>query len=282
MGGAVSELRAEIHTHVLIIKHYPTFLEPYLAAVQFFLRTAERGEGTNSDRAIDDIPIDVVITDKRIFEEASTEIELLVENREVTKVLLQGIETYRQLVLSPATDPLRRWYDLPWRKDKPMPKFVEKLLEELGGPEVLNRAVVENPLDDYVKNDVKAIFSAVYGGDNAVKRIVIGNIPVVVEMMTENRESAIVQLSGVQRICQLLVDVGPESSGAESSGVAGAATAQDPATLRAERLKLFDDLETFGAVQMLTEVLNRFDENKYLSLYVHVCRFISFVAIEGK
>ncbi|KAJ0408150.1 hypothetical protein P43SY_002120 [Pythium insidiosum] len=296
-----------------------------------------RGEGTSSDRAIDDIPIDVVITDKRIFEEASTEIELLVENPEVTKVLLQAIETYRKLELSPATDPLRRWYDLPWRKDKPMPKFVEvpadevprfqvavlrtsirclrlmmlcsdgkKLLEELNGPEVLNRAVLENPLDDYVKNDVKAIFLAVYGGDNAVKRIAIGNVPIVVEMISENKESAIVQLAGVQRICQLLTDVDvlmytPEAGsptharqkllgkGDQDEAVATAdapgsdnSTHRDAAVLRAERQKLFDDLETFGVVQMLTETLNRFDETKYLSLYVHVCRFISFVAIEER
>jgi hypothetical protein len=31
MGGAVSELRGEIHTHVLIVQHYPMFLEPVLA-----------------------------------------------------------------------------------------------------------------------------------------------------------------------------------------------------------------------------------------------------------
>lgn len=31
MGGAVSELRAEIHAHALLVRHYPTLLEPVLA-----------------------------------------------------------------------------------------------------------------------------------------------------------------------------------------------------------------------------------------------------------
>lgn len=31
MGGAVSELRAEIHRQALLVHHYPTLLEPVLA-----------------------------------------------------------------------------------------------------------------------------------------------------------------------------------------------------------------------------------------------------------
>lgn len=126
MGGAVSELRHSIHAHVVIAQHYPLFLEPFLVVVQFFLRTAETGEGADPDRPVDEIPMDIVITDKRIFAEASTEIELLVENAQVMRTLLRGIQTYRQLTLAPDLDPLRRWYDPPWRKDnKPMPRFLD-------------------------------------------------------------------------------------------------------------------------------------------------------------
>ncbi|KAG7396204.1 hypothetical protein PHYBOEH_002645 [Phytophthora boehmeriae] len=227
MGGAVSELRGEIHTHVLIVQHYPTFLEPVLAAVQYFLQTAEQGEGTNCENPLEDISTDVAITDKRVLAEASTEVELLGENPAVTEALLHAVRNYRQLELSPDIDTFKRWYDPPWRKNKPMPKFVvvppnevprfriavlrssircirlmmfcqdgRRQLEESGGPAVLNQAVVENPLDDFVKKDVKAIFSAVYGGGNAVRRIIISNVPTVVEMMKENRDSAIVRLAG--------------------------------------------------------------------------------------
>lgn len=125
MGGAVSELRSEIHRHVLITQHYPHYLEPYLAAIQYFLRTAESGEGTSKDRPIDELPVDVVITDKKLFEETSTEVELLCENPGVLKSLLQAIETHKTLVLAPTTDPFKRWYDIPFLNDRPMPKFVE-------------------------------------------------------------------------------------------------------------------------------------------------------------
>lgn len=37
MGGAVSELRGEIHTHVLIVQHYPMFLEPVLAGTYMYV-----------------------------------------------------------------------------------------------------------------------------------------------------------------------------------------------------------------------------------------------------
>ncbi|TYZ61930.1 hypothetical protein PybrP1_001372 [[Pythium] brassicae (nom. inval.)] len=302
MGGAVSELRHDIHAHVVIAKHYPTFLEPLLVVVQFFLRTAETGEGADPDRPVDEIPTDVVISDKRVFEEASTEVELLTENAHVMRTLLHAIETHRTLTLAPDLDPLKRWYDPPWRKEKPMPRFFEispsdvprfqiavlrtsirclrlmmfvsdarRVLEELNGLEILNRAVLENVLDDFVKTDVKAIFSAVYGGENAVRRIAIGNVQVVVEMMKENLESAIVQLAGARRLCQLLSDanamlyspLAPLSAPDGQAAAAAAATA------------LFRDIDTFGAVELVTSMLRRFDVERYLSLYLHTCRFIS-------
>ncbi|ETN13145.1 hypothetical protein PPTG_08067 [Phytophthora nicotianae INRA-310] len=108
MGGAVSELRGEIHTHVLIVQHYPLFLEPVLAAVQYFLHTAELGEGTNRDNPLEEISMDVVISDKRVFEEASTEVELLSENPAVTEALLHAVRNYRKLELSPDIDPFKR------------------------------------------------------------------------------------------------------------------------------------------------------------------------------
>jgi hypothetical protein len=164
MGGAVSELRHAIHAHVLIARHYPAFLEPYLVGklshpcmppiyytyanmeivlttlsldtvVQFFLRTAETGEGANPDHPVDVLPMDVVTTDKRIFEEASTEIELLVENALVMQTLLRAVETYRSLALAPDLDPLKRWYDPPWRtasnNTRPMPQFLDIRADEV-------------------------------------------------------------------------------------------------------------------------------------------------------
>ncbi|EEY58084.1 uncharacterized protein PITG_00696 [Phytophthora infestans T30-4] len=215
MGGAVSELRGEIHTHVLIVQHYPLFLEPY------FLHTAELGEGTDRDNPLEEISMDVVISDKRVLEEASTEVELLSEHSAVTEALLHAVRNYRKLELSPDLDTFRQWYDPPWRKNKPFPKFVivppdevprfriailrtsirclrlmmfcqegRKQLEEWDGPAVLNHAAIENPLDDF--------------------------------------------------------------------------------------------LDTFAVSTLVTNTLNRFDVGKYLSLYVHVCRFISFVATEER
>ncbi|ETM52547.1 hypothetical protein F442_04003 [Phytophthora nicotianae P10297] len=315
MGGAVSELRGEIHTHVLIVQHYPLFLEPVLAAVQYFLHTAELGEGTNRDNPLEEISMDVVISDKRVFEEASTEVELLSENPAVTEALLHAVRNYRKLELSPDIDPFKRWYDPPWRKNKPFPKFVivppdevprfriavlrtsirclrlmmfcqdgRRHLEESDGPAVLNQAAIENPLDDFVKNDVKAIFSAVYGGGNAVRRIVISNVPTVVEMMKENHDSAIVQLAGVRRICSLLADVqarqySPSHSPTKQEEPGNSKTFNP---VEIERQALFSELDTFAVSTLVTNTLNRFDVDKYLSLYVHVCRFISFVATEER
>ncbi|RLN89060.1 hypothetical protein BBJ28_00019332 [Nothophytophthora sp. Chile5] len=287
--------------------------------MQYFLHTAELGEGTNRANPLEDVPMDVVITDKRVVEEASTEVELLAENLAVTKALLHAVRCYRQLELSPDIDTFKRWYDPPWQKTKPMPTFVvvpldevprfqiavlrtsirclrlmmccpdgRKKLEDCDGPAVLNQAVLENPLDDFVNNDVKAIFSAVYGGDNAVRRIVISNVPTVMETMKENRESAIVQLAGIRRICSLLADVqarqySPSHSPTRRSPDAGARSQDTDGVdkLEQERRALFLDLDTFAVVELVTETLNQFDVDRYLSLYVHVCRFISFVAIEG-
>lgn len=269
--------------------------------------------------------MDVVITDKRVFEEASTEVELLSETPAVTQALLHAVRNYRKLELSPDIDTFKRWYDPPWRKNKPFPKFVivapdevqrfriavlrtgirclrlmmfcqdgKRHLEESEGPAVLNQAVLENPLDDFVKNDVKAIFQAVYGGDNAVRRISISNVPVVVEMMKENHDSALVQLAGVRRICSLLADVqarqySPSRSPTRTAQQTSPNNQPDEQVNRKtvdpvefERLALFAELDTFAVVVLVAKTLNRFDVDRYLSLYVNACRFISFVAIEGK
>lgn len=160
-------------------------------------------------------------------------------------------------------------------------------LEDCNGPVLLNQAVLSNPLDDFVKKDVKAIFSAVYGGDNAVKRIVISNVPVVVEMMRENLESAIVQHAGIKRICQLLAGVTPtnvhNSSSAPNEMVMSAAPTcnQDSEQQENERRALFNDLDTYRVVHLVMEAVQRFDVDQFLSLYFQACRFISFVAVEG-
>lgn len=151
-----------------------------------------------------------------------------------------------------------------------------RALEELNGPEILNRAVLENALDDFVRNDVRAIFAAVYGGENAVRRIAIANVQVVVEMMKENLESAIVQLAGARRLCQLLSAANAVLYSPLAPSGTDAATAAAVAAA-----PLFRDLDTFGAVELVTSALRRFDVDRYLSLYVHVARFLSFVAVEG-
>lgn len=319
MGGAVSELRGAIHTHVVIAQHYPLLLEPCLAAVQFFLRTAESGEGADRERPLDDISTNEVMTNHCLFEEASTEVELLVENTQVMRVLLHTITSYAKLELSPLNDPFNQWYDPPWRVGKkPMPKYVEvpddqvprfriavlrcsmrclrlmmfctdgrSLLEELNGPQVLDQAARENPLDDYIKNDVKAIFKAVYGGDNAVRRIAIGDLPIIVEMLVENRESAIVQLAGVERVCDMLATVNalmyvPSEAHSEMEESTKTIISADDREQWSKQKKLFEDLETHGIVQLLTESLNRFDVDRYLLLYLHVCRFIAYVATDER
>ncbi|KAJ8525888.1 hypothetical protein ON010_g15241 [Phytophthora cinnamomi] len=278
-----------------------------VAAVQYFLHTAELGEGTNRANPLEEISMDVVITDKQVYEEASTEVEVLSENPAVTEALLHAVRNYRQLELSPDIDTFKRWYDPPWRNNKPFPTFVvvppdevprfriavlrtsirclrlmmlchdgKRQLEESGGPAVLNQAVLENPLDDFVKNDVKAIFSAVYGGDNAVRRIVISNVPIVVEMMKENHDSAFVQLAGIRRICSLLADVqarqySPSQSPTRIANPGNQSDKQEKSKaidpVEVERLALFAELDTFAVVTLVTETLNRFDVDKYLSLY---------------
>lgn len=158
-------------------------------------------------------------------------------------------------------------------------------LEDCNGPVLLNQTVLSNPLDDFVKKDVKAIFSAVYGGDNAVKRIVISNVPVVVEMMRENIESAIVQHAGIKRICQLLYAVIPttvqKSSLTTNKTEATPNYNQDCEQQESVRRALFIDLDTYRVVHLVMEAVQRFDVDQFLSLYFHACRFISFVAIEG-
>lgn len=150
-----------------------------------------------------------------------------------------------------------------------------KLLEELDGPEILNQTVLANLLDDFVKNDVKAIFSAIYGGENAVRRIALANVQITVEMMKENLASAIVQLAGVRRLCLLLAN----ANAVLYTPTAGNQSEENKTTATGP---LFREMDTFGAVELVTSTLRRFDVDKYLSLYVHICRFISFVAVEGR
>jgi hypothetical protein len=158
-------------------------------------------------------------------------------------------------------------------------------LEELNGPQLLNNAVLENALDDFIKNDVKAIFSAVYGGENAVRRIVLANVQITVEMVSENRDSAIVHLAGAKRLCQLLADANvimytPAASQLEAA-MSSPHHEQQEAIAQERCVPIFRDMDTFGAVPLLISSLARFDVNAYLSLYFHVCRFISFVAVES-
>jgi hypothetical protein len=157
--------------------------------VQFFLNIAEEGEGLSREKRIDEVnPIDPN-GNHRLFEEASTEVELLVENPLVLDVILYALNHYTTLELSPEVDPNRKWYDPPWRKAKKMQKYAEipadevtryrtavlrtsirvlrlmtmclearLTLDEQGGAILLNKIANDNPLDDFIKNDVKAIF----------------------------------------------------------------------------------------------------------------------------
>lgn len=303
-------------------------------AVQFFLRTAESGEGADRERALEDPSMDLVIADRQrlLFEEASTEVELLAENPAVLGALLLAVRDWRLFELSPEINPRLRWYDPPWqrgeRRTRPMPRPLEvpedevprfrtavlrtsvrclrlmmlcadgrEQLEAAGGPELLNRAALDNPLDDFVQNDVKAIFSAVYGGENAVRRIALSGVPTVVEMMHENRDSAIVQLAGVRRMCHLLagdakdaaVVIVPAAESPKRHDQANALPQDVPKEARSvakgnndENVELFEELDKFGAVVLAVETLARFDVDQYLALYVHVSRFIAYVAVKGE
>lgn len=281
--------------------------------MQYFLRTAEKGEGADCERELEAVGADEAITNKKkLFEEASTEVELLVENGEVMRALLLAVRTCGSLELAPDLDPCRRWFDPPWQAEsrRPMKRFLDVPADELprfrtavlrtsvrclrlmmqcqdgktqleacSGPETLNAAALAHPLDDFVQKDVKAIFSAVYGGENAVRRIVISGVPTTVELMRENSDSAIVQLSGVKRLCELLAGTNARRySPSHSPGRSNNVTKEDDGARRA----LFQELATFGAVTLSIETLRRFDVDQYLALYVHVSRFIAYVAVEGE
>ncbi|RHZ00010.1 hypothetical protein DYB37_001073 [Aphanomyces astaci] len=200
MGGSISMLRADIKAHVKIAFDYPNLLEPHLygsvTSILFVVVNmcavvlCEEGEGiTPKDR---DNP-EFLDRIKEFETDVSTEVELVAENEDAINVLLAAVETYATMVPAPEFDTKKRTrYFARFRTPEPFPDFydpvgsvdleryrvsllrmslrclrmitviddVRKYVMGSSAIAALNRVVDENPLDTFIRKDVKAIFKS--------------------------------------------------------------------------------------------------------------------------
>ncbi|ETV65833.1 hypothetical protein, variant [Aphanomyces astaci] len=231
MGGSISMLRADIKAHVKIAFDYPNLLEPHLSVVRFFLELCEEGEGiTPKDR---DNP-EFLDRIKEFETDVSTEVELVAENEDAINILLAAVETYATMVPAPEFDTKKRYFAR-FRTPEPFPDFydpvgsvdleryrvsllrmslrclrmitviddVRKYVMGSSAIAALNRVVDENPLDTFIRKDVKAIFKNVFGGDQSVKRLENASVAIAVEVITDFSDSDVVQLAGIKRLSYL-------------------------------------------------------------------------------
>ncbi|RQM22038.1 hypothetical protein B5M09_009145 [Aphanomyces astaci] len=239
MGGSISMLRADIKAHVKIAFDYPNLLEPHLSV-------CEEGEGiTPKDR---DNP-EFLDRIKEFETDVSTEVELVAENEDAINILLAAVETYATMVPAPEFDTKKRTrYFARFRTPEPFPDFydpvgsvdleryrvsllrmslrclrmitviddVRKYVMGSSAIAALNRVVDENPLDTFIRKDVKAIFKStevlstevlntyysldVFGGDQSVKRLENASVAIAVEVITDFSDSDVVQFSRVRNI----------------------------------------------------------------------------------
>ncbi|OQR96711.1 hypothetical protein ACHHYP_13763 [Achlya hypogyna] len=295
MGGSVSMLRAEIQAHVRVAATYPSFLEPNLYVTRYFLEICEEGEGIR--------PADrnnaAVLSQMSMLSEndLSTEVGLLAENERAIDVLLRIIETYRSMTPAPEFDTKKRLFARIRRPD-PFPDLYEPVAEyDIARNQasllrmalrcmrmvtvvkdarqyiyahsacipVFNRVVDENPLDDFVRQDVKGIFKNLYAGDESVKRIETASIAITVELMTDYDDSPAVssspnaaeagrvQLAAIKRL-QVLVHEAPDHVPCHAA------------------------LLTADAIPAVGRALARFPET-YADIYAHTCRlFVTIVS----
>ncbi|CEG40767.1 Armadillo-type fold [Plasmopara halstedii] len=302
MGGAVSDLRRDIHIHVLLSQHSPLLLEPILTAVQYFLHIAELGDEGNSSIEDDNNFIGAKRIDKQ---ETSIQIELLTESPAVTEALLHAVCNSHKLQIS--RQHFKRWYERPWRRFKSISEFphvsfdqVEHFrhvvlrtslrclcllsrsqdgrdqLKNLNGLAILQEVAFETQLDDVVKKSVAFLLSRLYSENDVVQLIAVSNVTTVVKFMKEYEDQATVQVAGIQRLASLLAKgMTRQYSGHDQIDLT---TIVDHKELR--RGILFDEFDTFDVSPLVTDTLNRFDVDTCLGLYIQVCRFISLVAID--
>ncbi|KAG9399093.1 hypothetical protein AC1031_012047 [Aphanomyces cochlioides] len=292
MGSSISMLRADIKAHVQIALDYPNLLEPHLHAVRFFLELCEEGEGiTPKDR-------DNAEVLERIKEndfEVSTEVELVAESVVAVDILLGAVEKYNEMVPAPEFDTKKRYFAR-FRAPEPFPTLydpveevdlprcrvsllrmalrclrmitviddVKKQVRESSAVPAFNRAVDDNPLDLFIRKDVKAIFKNVYGGEQSLKRLEDSSLPVTVEVMTDFPDMEMVQLAAIKRLAVVLTSF----SGRSSSVFQGIRTLDvDPAQLKAHVLS--NQVIPAVGVALATYPETRFD------IYAHSCRLFT-------
>ncbi|KAH9136981.1 hypothetical protein AeRB84_018093 [Aphanomyces euteiches] len=308
MGSSISMLRADIKAHVQIALDYPNLLEPHLHVVRFFLELCEEGEGiTPKDR-------DNAEVLERIKEndfEVSTEVELVAENVVAVDILLGAVEKYNEMVPAPEFDTKKRYFAR-FRAPEPFPTLydpveevdlprcrvsllrmalrclrmitviddVKKQVRESSAVPAFNRAVDDNPLDLFIRKDVKAIFKSalqaslhavtdvvdVYGGEQSLKCLEDSSLAVTVEVMTDFPDMEKVQLAAIKRLAVVLTSF----SGTSSSVFQGIRTSDvDPAQLKAHVLS--NQVISAVGVALATYPETRFD------IYAHSCRLFTIL-----
>ncbi|KAF0753312.1 hypothetical protein AaE_005748 [Aphanomyces astaci] len=193
------------------------------AVVWFFLELCEEGEGiTPKDR---DNP-EFLDRIKEFETDVSTEVELVAENEDAINILLAAVETYATMVPAPEFDTKKRYFAR-FRTPEPFPDFydpvgsvdleryrvsllrmslrclrmitviddVRKYVMGSSAIAALNRVVDENPLDTFIRKDVKAIFKNVFGGDQSVKRLENASVAIAVEVITDFSDSDVTKLT---------------------------------------------------------------------------------------
>ncbi|CAK4229377.1 unnamed protein product [Aphanomyces euteiches] len=286
-------LRADIKAHVQIALDYPNLLEPHLHVVRFFLELCEEGEGiTPKDR-------DNAEVLERIKEndfEVSTEVELVAENVVAVDILLGAVEKYNEMVPAPEFDTKKRYFAR-FRAPEPFPTLydpveevdlprcrvsllrmalrclrmitviddVKKQVRESSAVPAFNRAVDDNPLDLFIRKDVKAIFKSalqaslhavtdvvdVYGGEQSLKCLEDSSLAVTVEVMTDFPDMEKVQLAAIKRLAVVLTSF------------------SDPAQLKAHVLS--NQVISAVGVALATYPETRFD------IYAHSCRLFTIL-----
>ncbi|KAF0700440.1 Aste57867_9024 [Aphanomyces stellatus] len=280
MGGSISMLRADIKAHVKIAHDYADFLEPNLCVARFFLELCEEGEGiTPKDR--DNPEFLERIKDDEM--DVSTEVELVAENEDAVEILVANMEKYAALVPAPEFDTKKRYFAR-FRTPDPFPDYyapvddvdiercrvsvlrhvlmslrclrmvtvigdVKKLLYNRDCITPLNRVVDENPLDEYIRKDVKAVLKNVFGGDYSLRRLETSSLAGTVEIINDFVEMDHVQVAAIKRLSFLLGQY-PDLNQCKA------------------------DVISHGVLPAIGGVLQTFPES-YFDIYAHACRLFT-------
>ncbi|CAK4660419.1 unnamed protein product [Aphanomyces euteiches] len=142
---------------------------------------------------------------------------------------------------------------------------VKKQVRESSAVPAFNRAVDDNPLDLFIRKDVKAIFKSalqaslhavtdvvdVYGGEQSLKRLEDSSLAVTVEVMTDFPDMEKVQLAAIKRLAVVLTSF------------------SDPAQLKAHVLS--NQVIPAVGVALAIYPETRFD------IYAHSCRLFTIL-----